>query len=129
MPLAKSLQDLVDTTRVPNPDLALPLPRYLGPAGLGEGTIHVPLDEGDLVLREQAVHNGEKMVADLLLGEVQHELVAALGPRAVGEVVDPVGVLPVEVRIRIDHLGLDPQAEAHAQGMDLLNQWPQAPRK
>src|SRR5215208_2288760 len=129
MLLAKSLQDLVDATRVPYPDLALPLPRYLRPAGLGEGTIHVPLDEGNLVLREQAVQNVEKMIADLLLGEVQHELVAALGPRAVGEVVNPVGVLPVEVGIRIDHLRFDPQAEAHAKGMDLLDQLPQAPRK
>src|SRR5215217_6440196 len=105
MALAKPLQDLVYATYVAHPDLALPLFGRRGPAGFGEGTVHVPLDKGDLVLREQTVKDGEEVISDLFLGEVQDELVAALGSWTVGEVIDPVGV---------DHLGLDPQTEAHA---------------
>ena len=41
-------------------------------------------------------------------GEVEHELVAGFGARAVGEMEDPVGVGAVEVAVGVDHFRFNP---------------------
>ena len=39
-----------------------------------------------------------------------------------GEVDDPVGMLAIEIAVRVDHLRLDPDAEVHAEGMHLVDE-------
>lgn len=55
-------------------------------------------------------------------GEIEDPLVAVLGcpARSVGE--DPVGVRAGELGVRVDHLGLEPQAELHAEAPHVLGE-------
>ena len=63
---------------------------------------------------------------DIFAGEIEHELVAAFGARSAGHVEDPVGVSAVEVGVGVDHLGFDPEAEVHVEGVDLVDERLQA---
>ena len=93
-----------------------------GVAGRDVHTVHVPLEEGDLVVAQQPIEpvmdRGERVVA----GQVEHELVPSEHRFVPGRLQDPVGVGAVEVAVGADHLGLDPQAELHAEPTDVRDQ-------
>ena len=59
------------------------------------------------------------MVDDLRPGQVQHELVAALGPWPTGDPDRPIRVVLEQPAPRADHLRLDPQPEAEPERLDL----------
>ena len=91
-------------------------------AGLEQVAVVVPLHEVDRVRRQHGVHPLEDVLPGLGPGQVQHLLVA-LGQRhpvAGGE--HPVGVRAVEVGVGVDHLGLEPEAELHAQTAHVLDE-------
>ncbi len=77
-----------------------------------------------------SVEQRQHVVAHVGVGgghlEVEHLLVAPGLGQGAAPAQDPVGVLPGEVGILVDHLGLDPQAEVESQGPDPLDQWRQA---
>ena len=56
------------------------------------------------------------------IGEVEDQLVAAEHRFVAGVGERPVGMGPVQVAVRVDHLRLDPDAEFHAEGAHSLDQ-------
>src|SRR5687768_3664156 len=97
---------------MPNPDFAL-VSLVAGPARFAGAAVHVPLHEID----RRAPHYGVERVDDVILhlraAEVENELAAPGGWRAALEMQGPFGVHAVEIGVRIDHLGLDPEPELH----------------
>ena len=83
--------------------------------GLQELAVVVPLDVADRVRREHGAHVVEHVVVDLRPGQVEHQLVAVQDRHPVAGGQDPVGMRAVEVGVRVDHLGLEPQPEVHAE--------------
>ncbi|VXB33888.1 hypothetical protein MICRO8M_110314 [Microbacterium sp. 8M] len=65
----------------------------------------VPIDEGADALDDQGVGGR--------IRQVQHLLVARGGTRPLARRQDPLRVLAREIRVRVDHLGLEPQPELH----------------
>ena len=55
-------------------------------------------------------------------GQVEHQLVALLGARTAGEVQHPVRMRAIEVGVGVDHLRLDPEAEVHAERVNLVDE-------
>ena len=90
------------------------------PRGQQRGVV-VPLEVGDV----QALHEGgdgiEQVVPGSGSGQVQDPLVAVLwcSAGAVGQ--DPLRLGAGHVGVDVDHLRLEPQAELHAQGVDVLH--------
>ena len=126
---AQPVDDRVEAAHVVGPDAFRVAAGLRGPARLGERPVHVPLDELDVVLRQQAVQRREHPVRHVGPGQVQHQLVAVLRPGAAGEVVHPVRVRPVEVAVRVHHLRLDPQPEPHAEVVDPADERAEAARE
>ncbi len=80
---------------------------------------------------EHAGEHVEHELTDLGAAEVEHQLLPLLAPLAVGLVHHPIGVRLVELRPRVHHLRLQPDAEADAllrrssgQGLDAAGQLP-----
>ena len=99
----------------------------LMPRGQQRGVV-VPLEVGDA----KALHEGgdgiEQVVPGAGSGQVQDPLVAVLG-RSTGAVgQDPLRVGAGQLGVDVDHLRLEPQAELHVQGVDVLHEWLQAVR-
>ena len=90
-----------------------------GPAGRRGGlhvvAVHVPLDEGDVVVAEQRVEATEHLGVGIGVGEVEHELVAGEHRLVAGVDQRPLRVGAVEVAVGVDHLRLDPDPELHAE--------------
>ena len=82
----------------------------------------VPLDVGDVVLAEDGVHLVAHMRVCLWVAEVENLLVAPLRWGAALDVEDPLGVGAEDVGVGVDHFGLEPQAELHAAGVDVLDE-------
>src|SRR5207245_1015814 len=68
------------------------------------------------------IQPGEDVLLDIVTSEIQDKLVAAFGTRPPGEVHNPVRVLPIKIAVGIDHFGLYPQPEVHAEAMDPINE-------
>ena len=83
--------------------------------GLHVVAVHVPLDEGDVVVAEQRVEAAEHLGEGVGVGEVEHELVAAEHRLVAGVDQRPVRMGAVEVAVGVDHLRLDPDPELHAE--------------
>ena len=83
--------------------------------------VHVPLDIGDVIFREQLIDEIDDKADDLRIGQVQHILIPALQHGTGRVTVDPVGMGAVQIAVFIDHLRLDPDAEVHAQSLDAVN--------
>ncbi len=84
--------------------------------------VHVPLDVGDVVVREQGVEQTEHVGERLRPTEVEHELVAAEHRLVPIGRERPVGVVAEQVTVRVDHLGLDPDPELHPEPGDVVDQ-------
>ena len=86
----------------------------------------VPLHRVDRVRRQHRADLLEDVLAHLGPGQVEHQLVALEQRHPVAGREDPVGVLAEEVGVRVDHLGLEPEAELHAEPVDVLHQGSEA---
>ncbi len=84
-------------------------------AGLDEVAVVVPLDVVDVVLVEEGEHLALDVRVRAGVGEVEHLLVAGLDGQLFARRGDPLGMLAREVAVEVDHLGLEPQPELHAQ--------------
>ena len=87
-----------------------------------QGGVVVPLEVGDI----EALHEGgdglEQVVPGTGGGQVQDPLVAVLGRSAGAVGQDPLRVGAGQLGVDVDHLRLEPQAELHAQGVDVLHE-------
>ena len=127
MGLMETIEDAVEILGVGDPGPLGIRALALWPARLGEVAVHVPLHEVDGVGRQEVADGRQDPFGDVIAREVEHELVALLGPRPVLKVQDPVRVRAVQVGVGVDHLGLDPDAKAHAELLHVLDQWGEAP--
>ncbi len=97
----------------------------VGAAGLrgvggGEDAVVVPFQIVDRVRPEDRGERGVQVVADLRAGHVEDTLVAPFDLVVRSE--QPVGMRAGEVAVGIGHLGLDPEAEGHPLGVDVVDQ-------
>ncbi len=93
-----------------------------GPGGRSHQVpVVIPLHVGDVVGGQDGVDPLEQVLPNLGPAEVQHQLMAA--QHRLVPVVDqgPFGMGPVEIRIGVDHLGFEPDAEVHAQGAHVVD--------
>ena len=86
----------------------------------------VPLDVADRQLAQQRIDLAEQVVAGLGPRDVEHQLLARGEHRPAVELQRPVGVGAEQITVGVDHLGLEPQAELHAELVHVLHQWRQA---
>ena len=91
-------------------------------AGVDDVAVAVPLDVGDLVLRQQAADPLEQVAADLGPGQVENQLVPLQRRHPVPGGQDPVRVRAVQIGVGVDHLGLDPEPELHAAAAHVLDE-------
>ena len=84
-------------------------------AGIDEVAVVVPLQVRDRVLVEQRVQARGDVGVRLRVREVEHLLLPRGRRQRHPAAQDPVRMLPREVAVGVDHLGLDPQAELHAE--------------
>ncbi len=89
----------------------------------------IPLHERDVVVGQHGRDAVEDVRVSLGVRDVQHLLVAPRRRQHAGTRPEhPVGVGPVEVGVRVDHLGLEPETELHAERSDVLDQRGEAVR-
>ena len=92
-------------------------------AGLKQVTVVVPLDEVDRVGIEDGRHPLVEEAPDLGPGQIKRLLVPLqlrIAVRSGRE--QPVGMRAEEIGVGIDHLGLEPDPEAHAEPVDVVDQ-------
>ena len=89
---------LVDAEDVAVEELALAIGWQAEAVRLGDVPVHVPLDVGDRRAAEDLGQDADEVVDDLRPGQVEDELLAALGPRPAGDADRPV-------RVRGEQLG------------------------
>ncbi len=121
MALAERSPDVVEAMDIASPQLA-GIARSVWPARLTDVTIHIPFDEGNVVLGKKAIDDLDEVALDVGAGEIEDELMAELSAGAGGEVDDPVRMRAVEITIGIDHLRLDPETEGHAKLFDAIDE-------
>ena len=88
--------------------------------------VEVPLHIGDIGAVQDPVDAFDQVVLDFPASDVQHQLVAAPDRVAPGDLHSPVGVRAEEVGVLRHHLGLEPDAEFHAEVIDLPHELRQA---
>ena len=96
--------------------------------GVGQVAVVVPLDEVDMVLAHQGVEPLQEIGVSLRVGDVQHLLVPPAVRHPPGGPHNPVWMGASHVRVQVDHLGLEPQPELHAQRTDVVDDRAEAPR-
>ena len=101
-------------------------PPRVGGAGLEQVAVVVPLQVGDVVVGEQRVEPLEQVLPGAVVREVEHVLLPRGNGQLVAPAEDPVGMPPGELAVEVDHLGLDPEAELHAEAAHLLDERPEA---
>ena len=77
--------------------------------------VHVPLDERDVVIAKQRVEVGLDECERVGVAEVEHQLLTAEHRFVPFAGQRPVGVRTEDVAVGVDHLGLDPDPELHAE--------------
>ena len=96
--------------------------RAVGQAGSGEVAVQVPLQIADGVGGQQRADLVEQVVRRGRPGDVEHQLVARGDQRPALQLQCPVGAGAEQVAVGVDHLRLHPQAELHAQPVDMGHQ-------
>ena len=89
--------------------------------GLKQVTVVVPLDVVDAAGLQNLGHGLQHVVEGLGVGQVQDQLIALQLRVPGGCPHDPLRMVTEGVRIRIDHLRLEPEAELHPQFVDIIN--------
>ena len=119
---AQPLQNVVDAKHIAVVDLPLAVGGQGGGPDVGEAPVHIPFEIGDAGAVQDLLHGPVDVIPDLPTGEVQHQLAPAPGLGPAGNAQGPVGMLLVKQAVLTDHLRLDPEAKAHAQGLNAGNQ-------
>ena len=88
--------------------LPLPVGGQGGGPDVCKTAVHVPFDIGHRRTGQYGFQLAVDVVADLLAGEIQHQLTPAPGLGAVGLAQSPVRMGPEEVAVFADHLRLNP---------------------
>ena len=114
MLLVQVLPDGQQILRVADGQALLLLVGRVRPAVFGDVAVHVPFEVVQLTGVDQVVQPGDGPVADLVPGQIQHQLIPLQNAGPGGAVDHPVGMRPVQVAVRVDHFRLHPQAEQHA---------------
>ena len=91
-------------------------------ARLEELPVVVPLDVVNAMSAQHVVEPVTKVGPHVGFREVEDELVALERGHPPAGRQDPVRVGPVQVRVRVHHLGLEPQPELHPESLDVLDQ-------
>ena len=97
-------------------------------AGLEQVAVVVPLEVGDRVLVQESHHLVAHVRVGLRHTQIEHLLPAGLDGQAPAGAHDPLGVGAGHIGVGVDHLGLEPQAEFHAEVVDVVDQRGQALR-
>ena len=82
--------------------------------GLGEHTVVIPLDVGDVVFAQDGVHLVEHVGVGTGVRKVEHLLVSKLWWHATARLQNPFRMRAVEVAVGVHHLALKPKTELHA---------------
>ena len=96
--------------------------------GLSQVAVHVPFQIRNGIARQQGAEFFKQILADLRAGNIQHQLVAPQLRGSTHALQRPIGVLAVQLAVRVHHFGLHPQTKAHAQTQYMGNQRGQALR-
>ena len=96
--------------------------RCAGVGGVGEVPVVVPLEVGDVVLVEQREQGVAEPDVGAIVLQVEHLLVAPLRRHASASAQDPLGMRARHLGVEVDHLGLDPEAELHAEAADVVDE-------
>ena len=102
--------------------LALPFWGQIGGVDVRENAVHVPFDVGDIARGKDLGHLFDQPIGDLGIAQVKDPLVTTLAVEAFGNRRRPVGVLPIQAAVDVDHFRLDPDAEAESEIGDLFTQ-------
>ena len=111
-----------------------PREQSIGPGDLcrsacrGEIAVVIPLEIADRHLAQQCIEHAEQIIADVIAAQIEDQLVTRSRALAAGLGQHPIGVSAVQIAVRVDHLGFDPQAEFHPQAADLVGERLQAIR-
>ena len=82
--------------------------------GLGEHSVVIPLDVGDVVFAQNGVDLVEHVGIRTWVRKVENLLVSELGWHAAARLQNPIGMRTVEVAVGVDHLALKPKTELHS---------------
>ena len=92
-------------------------------AGLEKLAVVVPLDVVDRARGEHRAHLIVDVLPHLRPGQVQHQLVAVQLRHPITGRQHPVGVSAIQLGVGIDHLGLEPEPELHAEPIARAWRW------
>ena len=101
----------------------------IGQAGGGQVAVMVPLEVADRVRGQQRADLAEQVVADLGSRDIEHQLVACGDQGAPRQLQRPLRMGTEQIAVGVHHLGFDPEAELHAQAVDMRDQLAQALRE
>ena len=87
--------------------------RSIGPTGLTDVAIHIPLDEGNVGLSQKPINVADDVVLNVGAGHIQNELIARWGSLSRGEMDHPIGMGAIQIAVRVDHFRFNPQPEIH----------------
>ena len=118
----QSLVKVIDSENIPVINFALPSGRKRRRITFRDAPVHVPFDVGDFRFREDLCHHFIYPVYHFFSGKVQHVLESSVRIPASRYLYDPVQMFTVQVRVPVDHLRLEPEAELHAEILDPLCQ-------
>src|SRR5215472_13691855 len=109
MPATQLVNDLIEMVHMIEPDPLWILIGLVWPAWFADMTIHIPLDEFDIVFREQGIKRFAYPVPHIFTRQIQHKLVAPLCTRPLTEMVYPIWMRSIQFTLRIHHLGFNPK--------------------
>ena len=95
---------------------------------LVEVAVVVPLDEVDAVLGDEPAHRVEHVGERVRVREVEDVLPSRRQGHPGSRPHHPLGMRSHQVRVEVDHLGLEPETELHPETLDVLDQWPETLR-
>ena len=113
-PLCQPVHQIVHTQHIPVGVFLLPMGGQKGRAVVSQVAVHIPLDIGNIIFRQNGSDLFVDIVHDLGPRHIQHQLPAAFDGCKVITVDGPVGMGSIQVAIGADHLRLHPDAEIHA---------------
>ena len=97
-------------------------------AWLEEVPVVVPLDVVDRELGQDGGDLVPQVLPHLGIGQVEDQLAAVQQRHPAFRGEDPLGVLPVQSGVGVDHLGLEPEPELQTQAVDVVDEGGEAVR-
>ena len=112
----------VNAQNVAMEDFPLPVRRECGGIAFRNAAVHIPLHIIDLGFVQDLRQHLIDIVHYFRSCKIQHALISLLRLAAARGAQNPVRMFTEQVRIGVDHLRLDPQAELHSESVHLLGQ-------